>query len=162
VSVVIFSVIAGILVLAGLAGVFVPLLPGIPLAWAGLFIYAIGTGFERISVVTVVVFSVVMVLILVLDFLAPMLGAKKYRATKWGMLGAFLGSIAGIITLGPAGIILGPILGAFLFELLASKPPSGAFKSALGAALGFIAGALVKLVYLLILAGFIIASWFQG
>jgi uncharacterized protein YqgC (DUF456 family) len=74
-------VVCSILMVTGLLGVVLPILPGIPLAWLGLFIYAIGTGFERISVATVVIFAVLTVLALLLDFLAPMLGARKYRAS---------------------------------------------------------------------------------
>ena len=157
---VIYAVIGSILILVGLVGIFAPILPGIPIAWLGFFIYAIGTGFERISILTVVIFFVLMALILLLDLLAPALGAKKYKASKFGMLGAFLGSIIGLIAFGFLGIILGPIIGAFIFELIAKRKPDIAFKAALGTFVGFIVGALVKLVYILIMAGFFIASWF--
>jgi hypothetical protein len=73
----IYAVICSLLMLVGLIGIFAPVLPGIPIAWLGLFIYAIGTGFERISVVTIIVFAAITALILILDALAPMLGAKK-------------------------------------------------------------------------------------
>ena len=156
----VFAVIGSILILVGLVGVFAPMLPGIPIAWLGFFIYAIGSGFERISILTVVIFFIVMALILLLDLLAPALGAKKYEASKFGMLGALIGSIIGLIFFGFVGIILGPIIGAFIFELIAKRKPDIAFKSALGTFVGFIVGALVKLVYILILGGFFIRSWF--
>ena len=147
--------------LVGLIGVVAPILPGVPLAWLGFFIYAIGTGFDRISLTTTIVFSVLTAIIIVLDLLAPMLGAKKFQASKWGMLGAFLGAIVGIFTLGFWGIILGPFIGAFLFELLfARKQTKGALKAATGTAVGCLVGALVKIIFILIMAGFFIASLF--
>ncbi len=91
------AILCSILMVVGIVGVFVPIIPGIPLAWLGLFIYAIGTGFERISLVTIIVLFILMALIMLLDFLAPMLGAKKYRASKLGIMGAFIGLIAGIV-----------------------------------------------------------------
>jgi len=157
---VIFAVIGSILILVGLVGIYAPILPGIPIAWLGFFIYAIGTGFERISILTVVIFFVVMVLILLLDLMAPALGAKKYKASKLGMLGAFIGSIIGLIFFGFVGIILGPVIGAFIFELIAKRKADIAFKAALGTFVGFIVGVLVKLVYILVMAGFFVASWF--
>ena len=144
----------------GALGVVLPVLPGIPLAWLGLFIYALATGFEEISVTVIVVFFVLMVLSLVLDFLAPLLGAKKYRASALGIIGAFIGTIVGIFVLGFWGIILGPLAGAFLGELIASGKPKQAFGSAVGAFLGLVAGSLVKLTLILIMAGFFIASFF--
>jgi len=144
----------------GLIGVFAPILPGIPLAWLGLFVCAIGTGFERISIPTVIVFFVLMVLVTAIDFLAPMLGAKKFQASKYGILGAFLGLIVGIIAFGFWGIILGPFIGAFSAELMARRQLKGAFKSATGTFVGFIAGTLIKVIFILIMSGFFIASWF--
>ena len=157
---ILYAVIGSVLILLGLAGIFVPILPGLPLAWLGFFIYAIGTGFERISVLTVVIFFIVMLLILSLDLLAPAMGAKKYRASKFGILGAIIGSIIGLVVFGPLGIVLGPIIGAFVFELLAKGKPDIAFKTALGTFVGCIVGGIVKLVYLLILTGFFIEAIF--
>jgi uncharacterized protein YqgC (DUF456 family) len=157
---VLFAVLGSVLILAGLIGVFTPIIPGVPLAWLGLFIYAIGTGFDRISIVTVVVFFVLMVIIMVLGFLAPMLGARKYRASKYGILGAFLGLVGGIIIFGFWGIILGPFIGAFSAELVVKRQARGAFRSAVGTFIGFVVGSLMKVIFILIMSGFFIASWF--
>jgi uncharacterized protein YqgC (DUF456 family) len=157
---VIYAVICSILILVGLIGVFAPILPGIPIAWLGFFIYAIGTGFERISILTVVIFAILTALIMLLDFLAPMLGAKKYKASKYGIIGAFLGLMVGIIVFGFWGIILGPFIGAFLLEWLAKRQVKGALKAALGTFIGYIFGALIKVIFILIMAGFFIVSLF--
>lgn len=157
---ILLAILCFVLMVAGLAGVFLPLLPGIPLAWLGLFIYAIGTGFDRISILTTVVFFILMLITLLFDFIAPMLGASKYRASKWGVIGAFLGFTVGIIVFQFWGVILGPFLGAFLGELIAKRQPGRALKSALGAFLGFVAGTLVKTILILIMLGFFIMSLF--
>ena len=154
------TILCSVLMVVGLLGVVLPVLPGIPLSWLGLFIYALGTGFERISIATVVVFFILTVLTLVLDFAAPMLGARKYRASKLGVFGAFLGFTVGIFVLGFLGIILGPFIGAFLGELIARRKPKQALGSALGTFLGFIVGTLFKIIVILIMAGFFIASLF--
>lgn len=154
------TILCSVLMVVGLLGVVLPVLPGIPLSWLGLFIYALGTGFERISIATVVVFFILAVLTLILDFAAPMLGARKYRASKLGVFGAFLGFTVGIFVLGFLGIILGPFIGAFLGEMIARRKPKQALGSALGTFLGFIVGTLFKIIVILIMAGFFIASLF--
>jgi uncharacterized protein YqgC (DUF456 family) len=151
-------VICSILLLIGLLGAIIPFIPGVPIAWVGLFIYAITTGFDRISIAATVVFFVLMLLTVVLDIVAPMLGAKKYKASKFGVLGAFLGFIIGIFVLGFWGIILGPLVCAFLGELIARREPKQALGSAFGTFVGFIAGILFKTILVLIMAGFFIAS----
>jgi uncharacterized protein YqgC (DUF456 family) len=146
--------------LVGLLGVVLPVLPGIPLSWLGLFIYALATSFERISIATVIVFFILTVLTLVIDFIAPLLGARKYQASKFGIAGAFIGGIVGIIVVNIWGIILGPVIGAFLGELIAKGKPKQALGSALGAFVGFVMGALLKIIVILIMAGFFVVSLF--
>ena len=148
------------LLIIGSLGVVLPVLPGIPLAWLGLFIYALATGFENISIVTIVIFFILMVISMLLDFIAPLLGAQKYRASKLGILGTFIGSLVGIFVLGFWGIILGPLVGAICGELLARANPKQALESSVGTMVGCIFGSLFKLVIILIMAGFCIASLF--
>lgn len=144
----------------GLLGVILPFLPAVPLAWLGILIFAISTNFEKISLVAVLVFLGLMVLTFVLDFVAPMIGAKKYKASKQGILGAFLGSVFGIFFFGFLGIIIGPFVGAALGELVAKRDSEYALKSAFGAFVGFLFGSLIKIILILIMAGFLISSLF--
>ncbi len=160
IGLIISAIICLLFLIVGLAGVVIPLLPGVPLAWLGLFIYAIVTGFERISIFQTVIFFILMLFTLTLDFVAPMLGAKKHRASKWGIIGVFLGFIVGILLFGPWGIILGPFLGALLGELIASRQTGQAIRVAIGALIGFLAGNLLKVALILIMMGFFILSLF--
>ena len=82
------------------------------------------------------------------------------EASKYGIVGAFLGLIVGIIIFGFWGIIIGLFIGAFSLELMAKRQLKGAFKSAIGTSVGFIAGTLMKVIFILIMSGFFIASWF--
>ena len=153
------AIICSILILIGLLGVVLPILPGIPLSWLGLFIYAAGTGFERLSLTTVVVFFVLMLFSLAIDFFAPLLGARKYKASKLGVFGAFVGITTGIF-FGIWGIILGPFVGALLGEYISGKGTKQAFGSALGTFIGMMLGSLLKIVIILVMAGFFVASLF--
>jgi len=157
---VLLAILAFFLILVGFAGIFLPVLPGIPLAWLGIFIFAIGTGFDKISILATVLLFVFMLLTLLLDFLAPMIGAGKNKASKWGLIGTSLGLIVGLLVFGIWGIIAGPFIGAFLGELVANRPVGQALKSATGAFIGFIFGSLIKVVYIFISLGVLIFSFF--
>ena len=149
-----------VLMLVGLAGVILPFLPGVPLAYLGLFIYAAFTNFKSISLVVILVFLGLTIITAVLDFVIPSLGAKKYHASKWGIVGAFLGSLFGAVFFNLPGVIIGPFAGALIGELLAKKTLHQATQSAFGAFLGFLAGTLIKTVLILIMIGFLIVSLF--
>ncbi len=148
------------LLLIGLAGIFLPFLPGVPLAWLGIFIYAYAKDFTPISLKTVLIFLGLTAFTLVVDFAAPMIGAKRYHASKFGVLGSSLGLLLGLIILGPIGIIAGPFVGALLGELIAGRKSQEAIHSATGALIGFLAGSLIKLIIVLVMIGFFIATLF--
>lgn len=153
--------ISSILMLVGFLGIIVPIIPGVPLVWLGLFIYAIGTGFTSISIPAVIVFFFLMALTLAFDFLIPMLGIKKYKASNWALLGSFLGFIIGIIVFGIWGVILGPIIGAFVAELIVKGNLKQGFQAGLGALLGSVVGALLKMVISLVMIGYFIWTFFR-
>ena len=142
----ILAIISGLLILAGTAGAVLPILPGIPLALGGLLLYAFVTKLSVIGWWGIGVFSLLTILTVVVDILAPVLGAKGYKATNWGTLGAVIGAFLGIFVLGPLGILFGPFIGAFIGEMLSHANRERAFKAAWGAFLGFIIGSVFKVI----------------
>lgn len=157
---IILAVFCGLLMLVGLFGILLPFIPGLPLVWLGLLIYAAVTGFETVSIPAVVIFFILMVLTLVLDFVAPLLGLKKYQASWWSLLGSFVGFILGVIFFNIWGIILGPIIGAFVAELLARRNLQQGFQAALGSLIGSLIGTLIKIAIALIMIGYYIYTFF--
>jgi uncharacterized protein len=158
---VVLAVIALLLMLFAVISIILPLLPGgVPVAWLGLFIFAVGTGFERISVVTIIIFLVLTLLILVLNFFIPMIGAGRFKAGRWGMWGAMLGSFFGIFLWGFWGTILGPFFGTTLGEIMGGRRPLTSMKIGLGTVIGIIVGGLLNIIFVLIMLGVLIASWF--
>jgi hypothetical protein len=88
----------------------------------------------------------------VLDFAAEIVGAKKFGASYWGLLGAFLGFVAGLAFL-PFGIIVGPVVGAILFEYLKEPDFKRAGKVGIGTFLGFVIGTALKYALAFVLLG---------
>jgi uncharacterized protein YqgC (DUF456 family) len=149
-----------LLLLAGLAGAFIPVLPSSPLILVGAAVYAWFTDFEEVTWVVLAILLFLTLLAQFLEYLATVYGARKMNASKWGMAGAFTGTLVGLF-FGIVGVVVGPFIGAFLAELLVEKKSTEeSFKSGLGAFIGFLGGALGKLIIALIMCGVFIASLF--
>lgn len=135
---------AGVLVLIGVAGTILPALPGVPLVFGGLLLAAWAGGFQHVGVFTLVVLGVLAALAMAVDFVAGMLGAKRVGASRHAVIGAALGTVIGIF-FGLPGLLLGPFAGALLGELVAGGTLRKAAGVGVGAWLGFVVGAVVKL-----------------
>jgi uncharacterized protein YqgC (DUF456 family) len=151
---VIVIVVVGLLMVAGLVGAIIPALPSTPLILIGALIYGFFTDFQQVTPWVLVTLGVLTLLSLLLDYLAGIYGAKKMNASRWGMTGAFLGTVVGLFGGGLVGVIVGPLIGAFVFELLfARKRFTEAMRVGFGALLGFLGGALGKLLIGLVMCG---------
>jgi len=135
-----------IIMLAGMAGIIVPIIPSIPLIWLGSFIYAIFTHFEKITWVVLLIFALLTIFSIVLENIGNVYGAKRFGATKWGIVGSIVGTGVGFYTGGPVGLILGPVIGTIVFEFIGGKGYKGALKSGLGNFVGFLGGSILKFV----------------
>lgn len=142
--------------IGGMAGVIIPIIPSTPLIWLGAFIYALFDGFESISWLLLLIFAFLTILSMVLDYLGGIIGARKFGATKWGIVGSMIGAIAGFFAGGIIGMIIGPFFGAVLFELFFGKDLKTAFMSGVGTIVGFLGGAISKIVIGIIMIGIFI------
>jgi len=130
----------------GLIGIVVPALPGVVLIFAGILLYALVDGFAQVSGGWVLFFAFLTAAVLALDSLAGILGARQFGASRWGLLGSFVGLIVGVVVLSPIlGIILGPLVGAVVAELLAGKDARNSLRAGLGTFVGFLGGVVFKI-----------------
>lgn len=150
---------AAVLVLVGLAGTLLPLLPGIPLMLAGMLIAAWADGFVRITWVTLVILAVLMMLSFVIELGAAAMGVKRMGASRQAVTGAAVGTLLGFF-LGLPGLILGPFIGALAGELLARRSPARAVEVGIGAWIGFLVGTIARLAVAFTMLGVFIAAWF--
>jgi len=145
---IVIFILALLVMLVGLAGIILPVVPGVPIIFIAALLYALLTDFATISSQTIIIFAVLTVLSLLLDWLATAVGVKKMGGSYIGMIGAFVGMIAGLLLpgVGIIGFVIGAFVGAFLFELLISKKAQVALRAGFGSFIGFIAGGLLKFV----------------
>ena len=114
----ILLIILGILCLiVGLAGCILPMIPGPPVAYAGLLLLHL-TDKAQFSTTQLLLWLAAVVLVQILDYFVPMLGSKYSGGSRWGTRGCLIGTIVGLFFM-PWGIILGPFLGAFAGEIRA-------------------------------------------
>lgn len=133
-----------ILMLVGLAGSILPFLPGPPLCFLALLIQQLQST-PPYTTDFLLTWGAITVVILVLDYVIPLYGTKRFGGTKYGMWGCAIGLVAGL-WLGPAGLVIGPFVGAFVGELIGNAKSQHALRAALGSFAGFVFGTLLKLV----------------
>jgi uncharacterized protein YqgC (DUF456 family) len=150
---------AVLLIGLGLAGLVLPAIPGAPLILAGLVLAAWAESFRYIGLWTIVVLAVLAILTYGVDFWATMFGAKKFGASKRGVIGALIGAIAGLF-LGIPGVIFGPFIGAVVGELSAQKNLQQAARAGIGATVGLVLGAALKIALAFAMIGIFIVMRF--
>ncbi len=145
-------VLALLIMCMGLAGSILPGLPSTPivlLAAIGHRLYFGATGPGNLVIALLIGLTLFS---MVIDYFASMYGAKKLGATWKGILGAAVGGILGIF-FGFIGIVIGPFIGALIFELASGREAKAAARAGVGAVLGLLAGAVGKLACCLAMMG---------
>jgi uncharacterized protein len=150
-----------VLVMVGLAGTILPMLPGVPFVFGGMLIAAWIDNFQRIGWVTLTVLAVLTALAIAIDFIASALGAKYVGASRQALWGAAIGSIIAIF-FGLVAIFVFPFVGAVIGEFMAHQRPGHSAKVGLATWLGLLFGALAKLALALGMVGVFATSYFLG
>ncbi|MGH8213608.1 MAG: DUF456 domain-containing protein [Rhodanobacteraceae bacterium] len=137
-------VIAGILILVGLAGTVLPVLPGVPIMYAGMFLAAWAGHFARVGAATLILLAVLAAISVALDVIAGALGAKRVGASSRAQWGAFLGAIVGLF-FGIPGLILGPFIGALIGQFTSGGGLSHSTRVGFATWIGLLFGTVAKL-----------------
>ena len=152
-----------LLLIVGIIGSILPVLPGPITGWFGLLILhfseAIPINYQLLGITFFIA-----ILIFFLDYIIPGLGAKKFGGSKKGATGATVGLIIGLIAPIPLGFVIGAFLGALIGELIHNpKDLKRAIRSAFGSFIGFLASVsmkiLVSLVFTVIYIYEIVTHW---
>jgi len=153
-------IISALFIVSGLFGSVLPIIPGPPLSWLGLLILHL-TKAVQMSSTLLVITGVLAIIIFIMDYMIPAMGAKKFGGSKSGMIGTTIGLIVGLLSPIPGGIIIGPFLGAFIGEMLNKNNSKTAFKAAIGSFLGFLASTFIKFIVSVIYLGIYISKLWQ-
>ncbi len=137
-------IIAFVLIVLGIVGCIVPMLPGTPLSYAGILLLHF-TNQVQFTTTQLIVWLIVVIILQVLDYITPMLGSKYSGGTTYGNRGCIAGTIVGLFFM-PWGIIMGPFLGAVIGEMLGGRDLEHALKAGIGSMIGFVLGTLLKVI----------------
>lgn len=148
-----FIIIGFVLMLVGIAGSVLPVIPGTPVSWLGLIMLYLAPSIP-FNWPLIIITGVIAIGIYVLDYIIPSVGTKKFGGSKAGVWGTFIGLFVGLFSPIPAGIIVGPFVGALVGELLFNKTEGKqAVKAAFGSFIGFMSSTFLKLFATLIYLG---------
>lgn len=141
------------LVVLGVFGSFMPVLPGPSLSWIGLMLLYFTNAVPANYWILGISFLIT-VAITVLDYVIPAKGTQKFGGSSYGIWGTNIGLIVGIFAPIPFGFIIGPFVGAFIGELIYdNKDHHRAFRAATGSFIGFLAGSFMKFVVCMMYLG---------
>jgi uncharacterized protein YqgC (DUF456 family) len=140
-----------ILILVGLAGAFLPVLPGTPFSYLGILVLHF-SGVAEFSTFFLVTWAIVIIVIQILDNILPVYATKKFGGSVYGTTGSTIGMILGMLFFPPLGFFLGTLLGAFVGEMIYKQDVNIALKSAWGSFVGFLGSTVIKVTVAAMLA----------
>lgn len=153
----IFLVAGILLVILGIIGCLVPVLPGPPLSYLGiLFLHF--SRFGQFTTLALITMGVIALAVTILDYVVPVWGTRKFGGSKYGTRGATIGLVIGLF-LGPLGLIIGPFIGAFVGELIFKDNINYAIKAGFGSLLGFLTGIGLKLAASFVMTFYFVKEW---
>ena len=154
----IFLIIIGILLLlVGLVGCILPIIPGPPIAYLSLIALHF-TDKASFTAKQLLIWLLLVIIIQIADYIIPAMGVKQLGGGKWGNWGCLIGTLIGVIFFSPWGIIIGPFVGAFIGEMLSGKSTHHAFKAGFGAFIGFLFSTILKIA----LCGWFVFCFFHA
>lgn len=144
--------IGGILMIVGILGSFLPVLPGVPVSWVGLLVLHLSPSVPMNYWFLGITF-IIAAFIYILNLIIPAMGTKKYGGSRTGMIGATIGLVIGLITPIPFGIFIGAFIGAFVGEIINKSDRKSALKAAYGSFIGLLASSFMEFI---VACGFLI------
>ena len=139
-----------VLMLIGLLGCVLPIIPGPPLSYIGIITVHF-TRFADFSTNFLIIMAIVAIVVTILDYIVPIWGTKKFGGSKAGVWGATIGMVAGIFFFPPIGLILGPLIGAIGAEMMRGTDTKKSIIAGLGSLAGFLLGIGLKLAASLVM-----------
>jgi len=153
---IIWIILGILLIIVGLIGAFLPVMPGLPFSYIGLLVLQLTQ--SPFSITFMIVWLAIVVLLMFLDNALPTWGTKKFGGTAYGIWGSIIGLIVGIF-FPPFGFVLGPLIGAFVGEIIGGNKTDKALKSALGSFAGFMAATGLKVMAASVMAYYYFANF---
>ena len=152
------QILAVLLVAVGMAGAVLPLLPGIPLIFFGLWLFAGVDHYRHLGWGWLLCIAAIGLFGLALDFASAALGAKRVGASPRAIFGALIGTLVGVF-FGLPGLLLGPFFGALLGEISAGRTFGQSANAGIATWIGLLFGTVAKLAASIMMVMVFAAVW---
>ncbi len=153
------------LILVSIIGSLLPVIPGPPVGFIGMLLLRFTPFVEKSRLEAydklLWLFAFITIVVTVLDYIVPVWGAKRFGASRAGMIGSGIGVIGGLF-FAPAGLIIGPFIGAVIGEMAAGKDERTSIRAGFGSFIGFLTGVLMKLIVCFLMAFYFFQEIFKG
>ena len=148
-----------IMMLAGILGSFLPVLPGPPLSWIGLLLLVLTKAVPNDWWFLGITLAIAL-LVFAMDYFIPAIGTRKFGGSRAGMIGTIFGLVIAIVfpIFGIFGIIIWPFIGALVGEIVNKADNKTALKAAFGSFIGFLTGTFLKFVVAIVYLGLFISK----
>lgn len=151
------EVVTVVVMIIGFIGTFIPAIPGTGLVFVSALVYGIITKFNDITVTMTIIFGVLTVVAIILDYSASLIITKKVGASRYGVMGAIIGGIIGFIIFNIIGLIFGQSAGAIVGELLRSRDLGASIKVGFATFIGYLLGVVANsTISLIIIISFLL------
>ncbi len=139
----IWITLGALLIVIGLIGAFLPVIPGLPFSYAGILVIHL-SGVATFSTFFLAAWAIIIVAVLILENALPAYTTQKFGGSVYGVTGSTIGMILGMLFFPPLGFFAGTLAGAFIGELVYKPDFNKALKAAWGSFLGFLTGTMIK------------------
>ena len=152
---IVYWALIAILFIVAFVGLVYPIIPSVIFLVAGFLLYGVVFSFEPFPWLFWVIQGLFVILLFVADYIANMIGIKKYGGSKAGIWGSTIGLIFGPFIIPVLGILIGPFIGAIAAELLFNKRNfTESIKIGFGSVIGFISSVVTKTIIQAIMIGY--------
>ncbi|MCL6571066.1 MAG: DUF456 domain-containing protein [Bacillus sp. (in: Bacteria)] len=152
---IVYWLIISSLFIVAFVGLVYPILPSVLFLLAGLLLYGVFFSFQPFSWLFWLIQGMFIVLLFVADYIANLVGIKKFGGSKAGVWGSTIGLLVGPFVIPFLGILIGPFIGAIAAELIVNKRNfTGALKIGFGSVIGFISSVITKTIIQVIMIGY--------
>ena len=152
---IVYWALIAILFIVAFVGLVYPIIPSVIFLVAGFLLYGLFFSFEPFHWLFWVIQGLFVILLFVADYIANMIGIKKYGGSKAGIWGSTIGLIFGPFIIPLLGILIGPFIGAIAAELLFNKRNfTESIKIGFGSVIGFISSVVTKTIIQAIMIGY--------
>ncbi|MDR6122349.1 uncharacterized protein YqgC (DUF456 family) [Bacillus sp. SLBN-46] len=152
---IVYWALIAILFIVAFVGLVYPIIPSVIFLVAGFLLYGVFFSFEPFHWLFWVIQGLFVILLFVADYIANMIGIKKYGGSKAGIWGSTIGLIFGPFIIPVLGILIGPFIGAIAAELIFNKRNfMDSIKIGFGSVIGFISSVVTKTIIQAIMIGY--------